>query len=319
MRSTIRFIGLAVCFLLICFDIVAIFFAASRLAKFSSGKASRYGMKLMENSSSPVSDAEIQQTISIIHARLNGFGVDSPMVERSHAEGETIMLLLPPLSDNHVLSVVNADAYIQLRPVPKAAQVPYRTKEAAESAVSNMVGGSDQYEVILYREHAGEQGWVILEKAALVTSHEIRNADTTESGGAYSINLLLTPDAGRRFADWTGQHIGDHLAIVLNDEAKSIPRIQDQIQERVRITGSFTRQSAQDLVLVIRSGPLPRRVMYVSEEAIASNRWTRKYGILTGVFALVFVILIGIVYRLMRFRPSANPLAMETGSNSRCS
>jgi SecD/SecF fusion protein len=211
---------------------------------------------------------------------------------------------MPPVPYlDRVLHALNADSNLQFRPVPKGAQVPYRTKEAAESMANNLAGGRDQYDVVSYSDFA-EKGWVILEKAALVTSHEIRGATATETAGHYGVNLSLTADAGRRFAHWTGEHVGDYLAIVLNNEVKSVPKIQNQIQDRVEITGAFTRQMAEDLALVMRSGPLPRRLIYVSEQVITSNRWTRKYGILTGVFAVALVILVGLCYRLVRARPS---------------
>ena len=303
MRNTTR-LGLSIFLLLICIDIVLLAYAASRLAKFSSGKASRYGLKSVENPVLPISDAEIQQTISIIRTRLNEFGIDSPLVERSEAEGETIELLIPAVSNlDRVLHVLIADANIQLRPVAKGGQIPYRTKEAAESIANSLAGGRIQYDVVSYND-SGEKGWVILEKTALVASHEIRDAVAAEAGGLYGFNLVLTVDAGRRFADWTGEHVGDYLAIVLNNEVRSAPQVQNQIHDRVQISGSFSRQTAEDLALIMRSGPLPRRLSYVSEQLIASSRWTRKYGILSGVFAVALVILIGLCYRLVRARPS---------------
>lgn len=302
MRNTAR-LGLGICLLLlICIDIVLLAYAASGLAKFSSGKVSRYGLRLVENAGLPISDAEIQQTILVIRERLDEFGIDSPLVERSEAEGETIALLIPPVANlDRVLHVLNADSNLQFRPVAKGAQIPYRTKLEAESMANSLAG--DQYDVVSYSDFA-EKGWVILEKAALVTNHEIRDATAAETEGLYGVNLLLTVDAGKRLADWTGEHVGDYLAIVLNNEVKSAPRVQNQIHDRVQITGAFSRQTAEDLALVMRSGPLPRRLSYVSEQVVPSNRWTRKYGILTAVFAVALAILVGLCYRLVRARPS---------------
>src|SRR4029077_6170812 len=144
--------------------------------------------------------------------------------------------------------VLNADSNLQFRPVSKGAQIPYRSKEEAESMANSLAGG--QYDIVSYSDSA-KKGWVILE-APLVTSHEIRDATATEAGGLYDLNLSLTADAGRGFAGWAREHVCDYLAIVLNNEVKSVPKIQNQIQDRVQITGGFTRQAAEDLALVLR-------------------------------------------------------------------
>jgi protein-export membrane protein SecD len=301
MKKTNRIIGLITCFLLMCIDIAALAYVASRLVESRPGM--RYGMKLVDESDQPVSNAEIQQTINIMRARLNDFNVDSPSVERSNTEGETIEVILPPLSElDRVLSLLNANSYIEWRPVPLWAQTSYPTTEAAEAAAKSMPGTPDQYEVVSHRQDREQGGYMLLERAALVTSLEIRDARARGDGDHYSVDFRLTPEARQRFAQWTGEHIGEHLAIVLNNEVKSAPIIQAQIQGWVQITGSFTKQEAEDFALVLKSGPLPRKVMYVSEAATTSNRWSRKYVILTGVFALAFVLLIAIFYYVFKAR-----------------
>jgi preprotein translocase subunit SecD len=60
--------------------------------------------------------------------------------------------------------------------------------------------------------------------------------------------------------------------VVLHGDIKSIAIIQSQITNDGRISGTFTRQSAEDLALVLRSGMLPRGLRYVSERAAGLTR-----------------------------------------------
>jgi preprotein translocase subunit SecD len=53
--------------------------------------------------------------------------------------------------------------------------------------------------------------------------------------------------------------------VVLNDEVKSIAFIKSRITDQGTISGRFTKQSAEDLALVLRSGALPAPVKIASE------------------------------------------------------
>jgi preprotein translocase subunit SecD len=50
------------------------------------------------------------------------------------------------------------------------------------------------------------------------------------------------------------------MGVVLNDEVKSIAYIKSQISDQGEISGRFTKQSADDLALTLRSGALPRQL-----------------------------------------------------------
>ena len=68
------------------------------------------------------------------------------------------------------------------------------------------------------------------------------------------------------FSRVTGENVGQRLAIMLNGQVQSAPRIDARIsQPDVRITGSFTKEDAEDLALVLRSGSLPASVTIVEE------------------------------------------------------
>src|SRR5262249_40445156 len=85
---------------------------------------------------------------------------------------------------------------------------------------------------------------------AVITGLDMRDVSAKPSsyGGAnYEIDFSLTPDAAKRMADATSKHLGDHLAVVLTGEVKSAPRINSQIDERGQITGTLTKESAENL------------------------------------------------------------------------
>jgi preprotein translocase subunit SecD len=93
-------------------------------------------------------------------------------------------------------------------------------------------------------------------------------------------------------ADWTGKHIGEHLAIVLNREVKSAPAVQSQIHDRAQITGGFTKRSAEDLAITLSSGALPHKLEFVSEQIISSKQLAQTPLIKTTLFAFSLVVLV---------------------------
>ena len=85
---------------------------------------------------------------------------------------------------------------------------------------------------------------------------------------AYQIEFSLKKNGADKFGAWTAANINSYIAVALNDEVKSIAFIKGQIFDRGEINGHFTRETAEDLALVLRSGSLPALLKIISEETI---------------------------------------------------
>jgi preprotein translocase subunit SecD len=55
--------------------------------------------------------------------------------------------------------------------------------------------------------------------------------------------------------------------VVLNGKVKSIAFIRSRIYDQGEISGRFTKEAAEDLALILRSGALPAPVKIVEEGA----------------------------------------------------
>ena len=103
--------------------------------------------------------------------------------------------------------------------------------------------------------------WVVVKSPPIVTGSDLRTAAAVADPGGgktnYTISFSLKPDGAAKFGAWTGSNINEYLGVVLNDEVKSIAYIKSQIFDQGEITGRFTKQSAEDLALVLRAGALP--------------------------------------------------------------
>jgi preprotein translocase subunit SecD len=105
---------------------------------------------------------------------------------------------------------------------------------------------------------------------------------------------------GRVFGAGTGRHVGDFMAIVLDDRVQGRPPvIQSRIDTRGQITlGNRSLQEAQDLALTLKAGALPVPLKIVEERQIGASlgRDAIRSGIIAGIIGAVFVVVVMIAY-----------------------
>src|SRR5687768_334814 len=115
------------------------------------------------------------------------------------------------------------------------------------------------------------------------------------------VEFTLNNEGGRRFRTETGKHVGDYMAIVLDDRVMGRPPvIQSAIGTRGQITMGQGRslQEAQDLALVLRAGalPVPLKVAEVRKIGASLGEDAIRQGLAAGALGLGLVILIMLVY-----------------------
>jgi preprotein translocase subunit SecD len=105
---------------------------------------------------------------------------------------------------------------------------------------------------------------------------------------------------GRMFERFTGQHVGDYLAIVLDGEVMSAPVIRDRIGARGQIEmGSGTPlEEARDLALVLRAGALPAKLNIVEERTVGPSlgQDSIDQGEMAGLVGVILVLVIMVGY-----------------------
>jgi len=114
------------------------------------------------------------------------------------------------------------------------------------------------------------------------------------------VDFRLSKDCGSKFARVTGPNIGKPLAIVLDGQVESAPRINDRIRDNGTIslgTGA-TFENAKDLSIVLQAGALPADVNIVENNVVGPSlgQDSISKGLTASLIGLIFVVLIMAVY-----------------------
>ena len=141
----------------------------------------------------------------------------------------------------------------------------------------------------------------ITEEDAFVTGEMLEDA-TAQRDPQFNqpqVAFQFNRAGGRRFSNFTTQHIGDFIAIVLDDEIVSAPVVQDRIGASGVINmGNADMVEAGDLALVLRAGALPARLEIIEERTVGPSLGQDSIdrGQIAGLIGMVFVILVMTLY-----------------------
>ena len=265
-----------------------------------------------------------EQAKKIIESRLEGVGVVEPLVQRHGSQSShQILVQMPGIQDpERVKQMLKAESKLELvhvvsPPSPQSVQ-SYATEEEAKTSVGGTV--PQNRKVLPYAERnepttAGGQAadtqaqpqkrWVVVESPAIVAGNELRNATAVQGRGGtddYQISFALKPAGAEKFGAWTGANINEYMGVSLNGEVKSIAFIKSQIHDQGEISGRFTKQSAEDLALTLRSGALPAPIEYMEERTVGPSLGADS--IRSGVKASLVGLVLVVAFMLFYYRGS---------------
>lgn len=118
----------------------------------------------------------------------------------------------------------------------------------------------------------------------------------------HGISVKFGGKGVKKFAEITGEHIKEQLAIVYDEKLISAPELVAEISDgECWISGSFTAESAEQLAATLRIGALPLELENIHDNVVGATLGSQalKTSLLAGVIGLLLVIIFMIVmYRL---------------------
>jgi preprotein translocase subunit SecD len=265
-----------------------------------------------------MADSATEQALKIIETRINAVGVTEPTLQRHGGQNShEILLQMPGIQDpERVKQLLKGQSHLELvhviSPPSPAEKQTYATE--AEAIASLNSGGKvpTNRRVMPYVERPELAGtaapnapaatkWVVIESPAIIDGAQLRSATANQSrAGAdeYEIDFALKEVGSKKFGEWTGANINEYMGVVLDNQVKSIAYIKGQIFDQGQISGRFSKQSADDLALTLRSGALPAPIEYQEERTVGPSLGADsiKSGVRASLLGLTLVVLFMLIY-----------------------
>ena len=113
------------------------------------------------------------------------------------------------------------------------------------------------------------------------------------------ISMSMNSEGAHAWKNITHDNVGKCVAIVLDDQVYSAPRVNGEIAGgRSSITGSFTLDEAKDLANVLKSGKLPAPARIVQEAVVGPSLGQESIhkGLVSFILAFIIVLIYMVVF-----------------------
>src|SRR5271169_3644638 len=241
-----------------------------------------------------------QQAIETIRNRIDQLGVSEPVIQEHGLGDYQILVQLPGVDDPaRVKEIMQSTAMLEIR---QAIGGPYTSEQEAMQANGGILPANG---VLMKGKNIGgtgqqnaDQYWIIT-RASAVSGNDLRTADAgRDENGRPDVKFTLTGEGGRRFYAFTSAHVGERLAVVLDNKVMEVATIQEAIRDEGRITGAFTEQQTQDLSLTLRSGALPAGIKYLEERTVGPSLGADsiRAGVRAALFGMIAVMVFMLIY-----------------------
>jgi preprotein translocase subunit SecD len=242
----------------------------------------------------------VTQAIETIRNRIDALGVSEPTIQEHGLGQYQILVQLPGVDDpGRVKDIIQSTAMLEIKQVLGG---PY----ASEQAALQDKGGVLPPDAMMLPGHgapgtpSSEQAWYLLSRVSAVRGKDLRDAQpSTDQNGQPNVRFELTTEGGQRFFNFTSAHVGEGLAVVLDNKVQEVANIHEAIRDSGEISGgSMNEQQAKDLSMILRSGALPAGIKYLEERTVGPSLGTDsiRHGVTAAVIGMLAVLIFMLVY-----------------------
>lgn len=268
----------------------------------SSGAENSWTVTMKPSSLADLKNRAVQQAIETIRNRIDALGVSEPVIQEHGLGAYQILVQLPGVDDPaRVKEIMQSTAMLEIK---QSLGGPYPSEQAALQDK----GGVLPPDAVLMPGRSigssrdnpeGGENWYLISRAAAVTGRDLRTASADrDENGQPAVKFILTGEGGRKFYSFTSSHVGDNLAVVLDNKVQEVAVIKEAIRDTGVINGRFTEQQVQDLAMTLRSGALPAGIKYLEERTVGPSLGADsiKSGVTAAIFGMLAVLIFMLIY-----------------------
>lgn len=259
--------------------------AASPDVEFENQEGGRLRITLSEQVLLTRQLAAVTQSIEIVRRRVDEFGTSEASIQRQGAD--RIIIELPGIDDpQRVVDLIGRTAKLNFHMMAAGYSGSIaNTQDIPAGAMA--VPAAD-----------GSGGVYIVQRRVSVPGEMLVDSQPSFQDGQPVVSFRFNTQGGRRFGAITAQNVGQNLAILLDGQVISAPRIQSPITGGSGIiTGQFDVQGVQDLALLLRAGALPAPLTILEERSVGPGLGADS--IEAGEFASVLGLVLVAIFMVM--------------------
>lgn len=210
---------------------------------------------------------QMEKVRDVLEARVNSFGLSGSDVRlKTTGANQQILVVLPGVKNpEEALKVISKVAQLEFRYLSNVRSdrnfnAPYSMHVTSGDATE---GKPDSYAFTDERTKKPVPEEEVIEKAELIlrgnTLKPVSKAEIDTRNGQPIVAFEFNAEGAKSFGDFTSAHVGEILAVVLDNKIVSAPRIDSAITEgHGTISGGFkTMAEARLLANLLNSGSLP--------------------------------------------------------------
>jgi preprotein translocase subunit SecD len=215
----------------------------------------------------------LEQVIEVLRRRVDALGTTEPNIQRQGAD--RVLVQVPGLQDPQRLKDL----------LGRTAKLEFR--------MLGQVGATD-VDMLPSRDNEGQR--VPVERRVIVEGGDLTDAQPAFDSRTNEpiVNFRFNLRGAQRFGLATTENVGRPLAIVLDNEVISSPRILQPITGGSgQISGRFTVQQANDLAVLLRAGALPAKLTIIEERTVGPGLGADsiRAGTIASVAGMIAVVI----------------------------
>ncbi|HLF87011.1 MAG TPA: protein translocase subunit SecD [Nitrospiria bacterium] len=268
---------------------------------------------LREGEAKRIKESASAQALETIRNRIDQYGVTEPLIQKQ-AENQIVVQLPGIKEPGRAKELIGKTAILEFKLLdeesPLINQLPQLIPSGDEEKTINEFKDKipDGDEILFDKIVNAETGKVakrpyLVKKRTMVSGDLLTDARVSIGEFNEAFVSITFDSAGARLFDMvTAENVNKHLAIILDGNIYSAPRINERISGgKAQITGSFTTNEANDLAIALRAGALPAPVRIIQDVTVGPTLGgdSIRMGIKAGIIGTIAVIAImAIFYRL---------------------
>ncbi len=234
----------------------------------TGGPDNSWNLAMKPSALNDLKNKAVTQAIDTIRNRIDALGVSEPTIEEHGLGQYQILVQLPGIDDSgRVKEIMQSTAMLEIK---------------------QSLGGPEG------------QAWYLVSRISAVSGKDLRDARaSSDQNGQPAVHFDLTGEGGQRFYNFTTAHVGDSLAVVLDNKVQEVANIKEPIRDSGEISGGrMSEQQAKDLSMILRSGALPASIKYLQEETVGPSLGADsiRSGVQAAVIGMVAVLIFMLVY-----------------------